>query len=297
VLTNELSFSNAVSTFIKIKIMKKLLFLLVLLAFVFSASFAQSHQLIKKWESDTILKVPESVLFDAGNNVLYVSNIDGTDPWAKDGKGSIGKVGTDGKIIKVDWVSGLNAPKGMGLYKGKLYVADLGDLIVIDIAKGSIVQTIPVEKAQGLNDVTVDKNGVIYVSDSKTKQVFRVEKEKTELFLDNLKGPNGVLVRGDDLYLLDAGTAYKVEKDKSLTKLADGMEGGTDGIENVKGNDFLVSCWAGVIWYINADGTKEKLYDGREEKRNTADIGFDPKTKTVYVPTFWKNSVVAYEVK
>ncbi|HET6996734.1 MAG TPA: ATP/GTP-binding protein, partial [Chitinophagaceae bacterium] len=148
-----------------------------------------------------------------------------------------------------------------------------------------------------LNDVTIDKKGIVYVSDSKTKQVFRVENEKSELFLDNLKGPNGVLARGDDFYLLDAGGAYKVEKDKSLTKLADGMEGGTDGIENVKGNDFLVSCWGGVIWYVNADGTKEKLYDGREEKKNTADIGFDPKTKTVYVPTFWRKSVVAYELK
>ena len=100
--------------------MRKLITLLVLL-FLFSISFAQKHQLIKKWETDTILKVPESVLYDAANKILYVSNIDGTDPWGKDGKGSIGKVGLDGKIIKVDWVNGLNAPKGMGLYKGKLY--------------------------------------------------------------------------------------------------------------------------------------------------------------------------------
>ena len=127
--------------------------------------------------------MPESVLFDAGNNVLYVANIDGTDPWGKDGKGSVGKIGTDGKIINVEWVSGLNAPKGMGLYKGKLYVADLGSLVVIDVQAGKIEKTIPVEGAQGLNDVTIDKNGVVYVSDSKTKQVFRVEKDKAELFL------------------------------------------------------------------------------------------------------------------
>jgi sugar lactone lactonase YvrE len=260
-------------------------------------SFAQSHQLVKKWETDSVLKVPESVLFDAENNVLYASNIDGTDPWGKDGKGSVGKIGTDGRIINVDWVSGLNAPKGMGLYKGKLYVADLATLVVIDVKSGKVDKTIEVAGAGGLNDVSIDKKGVVYVSDSRNKQVFRVEDGKAALFLDGLKGPNGVLVRGDDFYLLDAGTAYKVEKDKSLTKLAEGMDGGTDGIENVKGNDFIVSCWAGVIWYINADGTKEKLYDGREQKRNTADIGFDPKTKTVYVPTFWKNSVVAYEVK
>jgi hypothetical protein len=270
--------------------------LLVLLAFVFTNTWSQ-HVLLKKWESDTVLKVPESVLFDAGNNVLYVTNIDGTDPWGKDGKGSVGKLGLDGKIIKVDWVPGLNAPKGMGLYKGNLYVADMEELVVIDVLSGSITKKIAIENAQGLNDVTIDKNGVVYVSDSRAKKIFRVENEKAALFLDSLKGPNGVLMRGDDFYILDAGAMYKVEKNKSLTKITDGMDGGTDGIENVTGNDFIVSCWGGVIWYVHEDGTKQKLLDTREEKRNTADIGYDAKTKTVYVPTFWKNSVVAYEVK
>ncbi|MEI9810863.1 MAG: SMP-30/gluconolactonase/LRE family protein [Bacteroidota bacterium] len=275
--------------------MRKLL-LFACMSFFFTASRSQ-HILLKKWESDTTLKVPESVLFDADNNVLYVTNIDGTDPWGKDGKGSVGKLGTDGRIIKVDWVTGLNSPKGMGLYKGKLYVADLENLLVIDVAGGTIEKTIAVENAEGLNDVTIDKNGVVYVSDSKTKKIFRVENGKTELFLDNLKGPNGVLMRGDDFYILDAGAMYKVGKDRSLAMIAEGMDGGTDGIENVTGNDFIVSCWGGVIWYVHEDGTRQKLLDTREEKRNTADIGYDAKTKTVYVPTFWKNSVVAYEVK
>ena len=81
-----------------------------------SASLFAQHSVTKLWETDTLLKVPESVVFDADNNVLYVSNIDGTDPWAKDGKGSIGKIGLDGKIIAVEWVTGLNAPKGLGIY-------------------------------------------------------------------------------------------------------------------------------------------------------------------------------------
>jgi sugar lactone lactonase YvrE len=270
--------------------------LLVLLAFLFTTTWSQ-HALLKKWESDTLFKVPESVLFDADNNVLYVTNIDGTDPWANDGKGSVGKLGTDGKIIKVDWVTGLSGPKGMGLYKGNLYVADMSELVVIDVLAGSVIKRIAVENAQGLNDVTIDKNGVIYVSDSRGKKIFRVENGKAALFLDSLKGPNGVLMRGDDFYVLDAGAMYKVGKNKSLVKITEGMDGGTDGIENVTGNDFIVSCWAGVIWYVHEDGTKQKLLDTRAEKRNTADIGYDPKTKTIYVPTFWKNSVEAYEVK
>lgn len=274
----------------------KWLFLLFL-TIISLVSFAQKHELVKKWESDTLFKVPESVLFDATNNVLYVANIDGADPWGKDGKGSVGKLGLDGKIIAVDWVKGLNAPKGMGIYGGKLYVADLTDIVVIDITSGTIASSYTLQDAQGLNDVTIDKNGVIYVSDSKAKKVFRLENGKSEVFLENLKGPNGVLKYGSDLYLLDAGGMYKVGEDRSLTKITDGMEGGTDGIENVTGNDFIVSCWQGAIWYINADGTKELLLDTREQKKNTADIGFDGKNRVVYVPTFWKNSVVAYEVK
>ncbi|MES1215023.1 MAG: ATP/GTP-binding protein [Bacteroidota bacterium] len=258
---------------------------------------AQEHQLIKKWETDTLLKVPESVLYDAIGKVLYVSNIDGKDPWGADGKGSVGKVGLDGKIIAVDWVTGLNAPKGLGLYGDKLYAADLSNVVVIDIKQAKIIQTIAVEGAEGLNDITVDKKGVVYVSDSKTKKVFRVENGKASLFLENLQGPNGLLADKETLFVLDNGGMYKVGADKSLQKITDGMEGGTDGIENVTGNDYLVSCWAGVVWYVKGDGSKEKLLDTREQKSNTADIGYDAKSRIVYVPTFWKNSIAAYELR
>ena len=266
----------------------------LLLATLFAT--AQSHELSKKWETDTLLKVPESVLYDAAGKVLYVSNIDGQ-PWEKDGKGSIGKVGLDGKIIAVDWVTGLEAPKGLGLYKNKLYVADVDKVVMIDTKTASIELTIPVEGALGLNDLTVDKKGIVYVSDSKNKKVHRIENGKVSTWLENLKGPNGVLINGDDLYVLDAGTLYKVEKDKSLTKLADGMEGGTDGVENVTGKDFIVSCWQGSIWYVNGDGTKQNLLDTRDQKINTADIGYDAKNRILFVPTFFKNKIVAYELK
>ncbi|CAN5453899.1 ATP/GTP-binding protein [soil metagenome] len=277
--------------------MKAFIYFFTVGAFFIGNTSTAQHSLTKLWETDSALKVPESVLFDKENKVLYVANIDGTDPWAKDGKGSIGKVSLDGKIIATDWVSGLNAPKGMGLYKGKLYVADLTNLVVIDLKKGAIEKTIPVEGAEGLNDVSIGNDGIVWVSDSKGKKIFKVENENASVYLENLKGPNGVLMRGKDFYILDAGGAYKVNNDKTLTMMADGMEGGTDGIENVEGNDFLVSCWQGAIWYINGKGEKTLLLDTKQEKKNTADIAFDPKTKTVYVPTFWKNSVVAYQVK
>lgn len=265
--------------------------------FCFSNVKSQNHQLVKKWETDSIFKVPESVLFNKAANILYITNIDGKDPWGADGMGSVGKMDADGKNIIVDWVTGLQAPKGMGLYKGKLYVADLKEIVVINVASGVIEKRIPVAEAVGLNDISIDRKGTIYVSDSKAKRVYQVKAEKATLLIDSLKGPNGVLAYKKALYVLDAGGLYKINADKTLSLITSGMEGGTDGVEVINKKDFIVSTWAGVVYYVKPDGSKQTLTDGRPIKMNSADIGIDAKNKIIFVPTFWRNSVAAYEVK
>ncbi|HLA72480.1 MAG TPA: hypothetical protein VK624_13300 [Steroidobacteraceae bacterium] len=279
----------------------KPLFTLGALALAVSlATAAQAdHKLTKSWESEATLKVPESVRLDAKRKVLYVSNIDG-EPWNADGKGSIAKLGLDGKIIAAEWVTGLDCPKGLALSDdGKwLYAADAGGIVVIDIEAGKIKNKIAIPDGQQLNDLVNDK-GTLYVSDSKGKKVYVVKDGAASVYLDEkvLKGPNGLLVHKGALYVLDADSLNKVEKDKSLMVLASGMPGGVDGLENVKGDDFLVSVWGGAVWYVKADGSKELLFDGKAEKTSTADIGWDPKTMTVYVPTFFKNTVIAFKVE
>ena len=257
---------------------------------------AQNHQLVKKWQTDSVLKVPESVLYDGENKVLYTSNIDGA-PDGKDGKGSIGKVGLDGKIIKVDWVPGLNAPKGLGKYKNELYAADLDEVVVIDIKTGKITRHIPVPGAQFLNDISVDANGVMYVSDTKTGKVHRIENGNVSTYGDGIDGANGVLAVSKDLYVLGNGNLWKITSDKQRTKVADGMDASTDGIEEVKPGEFVVSCWDGIIYYVKSDGSKQPMLDTRNQKINSADIGYDARNRIVYVPTFFKNSIAAYELK
>jgi len=257
-------------------------------------SFAQ-HQLVKLWQTDSVFKVPESVLFDAGANILYVSNIDGA-PDAKDGMGSIGKLGTDGKIIAVDWVTGLDAPKGLGLYKNRLYAADIDKVVVIDILKGIIIKKIPIPGAEFLNDITVNKKGVVFVSDTKTGKIHSIENDKVSLYAEGYKAPNGLLASGEDLFVLASGTMYK-NGTTVKTKVADGMENATDGIEQVKENEFIVSVWNGIIYYVKSDGSVQQMLDTRSDKINSADIGFDPKKGIVFVPTFFKNSIVAYQLK
>lgn len=262
----------------------------------FSVMYAQAqHSLHKLWETEAKLPIPESVLYSAKDKLLYVAQIDGK-PGEKDGKGGIAKVGTDGKIIAQDWVTGLDAPKGMGKIGDKLYVADVTAVVEIDARNGKIIKKHEVEGAKFLNDLTIDSRGNIYISDSDTKKVHLIKDGKISTYFDDLTRPNGLLAVGSDLLIADSGALKRLSADKKITIIAEGMDKSTDGIEQVKPGEYIVSCWAGVVYYVTDKGA-EKLLDTSADKINSADIGYDSAKKIVYVPTFMKNSVVAYQLK
>lgn len=269
---------------------------LLTITFVVCTLSLQAQTLALKWKTEALLPIPESVLFDAGNNVLYVSCIDGK-PGEKDGKGSIAKVSTDGKIISATWVNGLDAPKGMGVFKGYLYAADLTDVVTIEISSGKIVKRTKIDGAVFLNDITIDKNGSVYASDSETGKIFVIKEDKVEVYFEDaqFKRINGLLALQNGLYIVDSGTGinYKLSTDKKLSVF--GKTGpGADGIVLVGKDQYLVSSWNGEVYFVNSNGESKKLIDTKEEKLNAADIGYDAKTKTLFVPTFLGNSVMAY---
>lgn len=275
--------------------MKKLFGLLICGVALFNVSNVNAqHSLKKLWETDSVLNIPESVL--PAKNVMYVSLIDG-EGWVRDGKGGVAKLTTAGKVIDANWITGLNAPKGMAIKGDLLYVGDLDELVVISISQNKIQQKIKISGAQGLNDVSVDKDGNVYVTDTKKACVFKVDKNgEAALFLENMKGANGVKAIGDKVYVLTGDGMYVTGADKKLTKICT-LEFGGDGIEPIGNGDFLVTAWAGYFYYVHADGTKEILLDTHITKKRTADIGYDPKLKIVYVPTFLGKSVDAYKLQ
>ena len=89
-----------------------------------SGNTSHAQQLTKLWESDSTFKVPESTLYYPEEKIIFVSNIDGKST-EKDLKGSISKLNTDGTVKQHDWAINLSAPKGMAIFRNKLYVADL----------------------------------------------------------------------------------------------------------------------------------------------------------------------------
>lgn len=277
--------------------MKKIIVSILFFVAIAATTVGQSLQL--KWSSDTVLRIPESVLFDSKANVLYVSNIDGKSG-EKDGKGFISKMSPDGKIISLEWATGLNAPKGMGLHKGSLYVADLTGVAVFDVATGKQTSRVEIEGAQFLNDITIDSKGNVYVSDSATGKIHKLNGNKAELYFESpeFKRINGLLALKDGLYVADAGNGknYKLSADKKLTPYTETAPG-ADGIVLVGKDEYIVSSWGGEVYFVDANRKSQKLLDTKEQKLNSADIDYDSKTKTVFVPTFNGNKVMAYEFK
>lgn len=259
-----------------------------------SNAFALDTLTKPTWETLS-LRTPESVLVHKMNDkqVLLVSEIEGGHSNA-DGRGGIALLALDGGVIEQDFVRGLNAPKGMAVFDGILYVADMTELVGIDLARGAVVERYTIDGAEFLNDVAVDVTGVVYVSDTHTGKVHRLLNGKIDTYREGLAGANGLYTQADALYIGAGKQLYRTTSDGDMTLVAEGFSEDVDGIEALKDGGFIVSCWAGLVYHLTADGTLQLLLDSREASFNTADIGYDRDSHTLFVPTFFKNSVKAY---
>ena len=283
---------------------------LVALALSLSAlSAAHAGAPKKLWELKGF-DAPESVVFDPASNALYVSNIGGK-IWQKDRNGFLAKVSSDGKMIERDWLTGLDSPTGLALDGGKLYVADIDQLVEIYIASKSIAKRYPAPGAKWFNDVASDGKGVVYVADSATNTIWRLKDGKFEAWItdDALNAPNGLHVEGDMLLVAPFGAMAEAGKearlapllvvslnDKSIKQLGIGLAfGNLDGVEPIEPGVYLVTDWAsGPLYRVDAQGNVVRLLDLHQ---GTADLTYLPETKTILIPMMLDNALVAYKLE
>jgi len=273
----------------------KTIFTGLFLILFFGINFLNAQRLEKVWQTTADLKTPESVLYDQEKDVIYVANING-DPSAKDGNGFISVLKSDGSVKTLEWVKDLNAPKGLAIFKGKLYVADIDQLVEIDIEKGAVTAKYDAPGAVFLNDVTACMNGMIFVSDTRTAKIHVLNEGKFTVWMEGepLQNPNGLMAEKGKLLVGD-NNIYEVDIQTKKTTLLIKDAGGVDGLEKNNQGDFVFSNWPGRI-FIHKNGETTKLLDTTAQELKTADIDYDLKNDLVLVPTFFDNKIVAYKI-
>ena len=252
---------------------------------------------------------PESVIYHESSNTLFVSNVNGS-PIEKDGNGYISKILLDGTILKMQWVIGLNAPKGLAIHDNTLYVSDIDTLVAIDIPSGTITNTYKVDDAKFLNDVTASNQGEIFVSDMLLNRIYRLSNDQFNLWLESteLENPNGLHAEGDHLILgawgvITDGFATEIPghlksislQDKSITSLGGDPIGNLDGVESDGNNGYYVTDWmAGKLFQINTNGEATLLL---ELEQGMADHEVLLEQKLILLPMMKNDKVLAYRIK
>ena len=225
--------------------MKTPVFTFVLLLIMTAACGQQKKpgtRMVKQWETGPGLKTPESVLYDVNSGIIYVSNVDGN-PSAKDSTGFIATLSVDGKILKAGWVTGIDAPKGMGILNNHLFVSNIDEVVEIDISTATILNRYPIKDSKFLNDIATDpKTGKIFITDSGTGQVYVLQNGQVSLWLQGpmFKGANGLFLNDSLLYIgTDIGIFQAVKgSDKVKLCVSNDNKGEVDD-ELIPGNGII----------------------------------------------------------
>lgn len=248
---------------------------------------------------------PESVLI-AGER-RFVSNI-GTklDPLAHDGDGFISELDAEGRIVALRAFPAegrpLDAPKGMAVLDGVLYVADINRVAGFDLSSRRQVFEARLEGHDPalLNDLAA-MEGDLAVSDTLSGTIWRLDVKSRgfSLLATGLPGVNGLAWNSDRQHLLAAGLGarfeggdlFAVSPQGKVEKLEKSPHGVFDGLALLADGHLLLSDWRsidpptpGALTLHTADGHLVKTLDFGHPLQGPADFAIDPETRRLWLP-------------
>lgn len=258
-------------------------------------------------------QTPESVLYDADQDVYFVSNINGQ-PVAADDNGFISRVNAETLQVDMKWIDGakpdvtLNAPKGMAIVGDDLWVSDLTNVRKFDRQTGAAKGAIELKGTTFLNDLASDGT-TAYVSDSGLKAgaggfeptgtdaIWQITGSKAKKYASgtDLNRPNGVAVIGGKVWVVTFGSheLYPIENGKKgpPTTLP---KGSLDGLVVLNDGSLAVSSWDGKAVYRGKPG--ETFQAVVENVDSPADLGYDTRRNRLLIPHFVENQVTIHSL-
>jgi hypothetical protein len=255
---------------------------------------------------------PECVLYDPERDLYLVSNVQGSALTADD-QAFISRLKPDGSLDALKWIDSgapdvtLDAPTGRALAGQVLYVAEISYVRKFDRKSGAPLGSIHIQGSTFLNDVAVDAQGNVLVSDSGistgftqagTDAVYRIDASDHVTPIvkgSELGGPNGLLAAAGDVWVVTfvSGEMYKLGADGQRSDVIKLPKGTLDGIVASK-DGTLVSSWEGSAVYRVGEGQAPvEVVSG---VNSPADIGFDSKRNRVLIPLFNDDAVMIHQL-
>lgn len=260
------------------------------------------------------LKTPESVRYDAAQDLWFVSNINGN-PSQKDGNGFIVRLAADGAAMdSTPFIESgkngvtLNAPKGMALVGDTLWVADIDAVRAFNARTGAPIASVEIKGSAFLNDVVAGPDGSVYITD--TGVLFDDKGQMTHpgpdcivqvigrrykrvVTFSGQPGPNGIAYDpSEQRFLVNAFASPNFFAWKPGMAIADSIgvgAGAGDGLELLTDGRAVYTSWADSSLSVFANGTSSTLLKGLP---SPADIGYDTKRQRLAVPLFNDGKVV-----
>ncbi|RMB56941.1 hypothetical protein EAX61_12825 [Dokdonia sinensis] len=259
--------------------------------------FAQAPTLLHE-----VIDLPacESAVYHPETELIYTSYMGGREA----GDGGIATVSLDGQMVNKNFISGLDDPKGILIQGDKLYVGDNTVFIEADLKTGEILKRHTLPSIGMLNDATIAPDGKIYVTDTRTSEIYELDTEGNfSLWLKDagLDNPNGILIHDNTMYIAswggseEGGAVSKIDmKTKEITPLTEKI-GNLDGVRPYDDNHLIISDWrSGKIHTLNLDdgSTKEILEVGQ----SVGDIAYIADKKLLLLPMNRQKKLLIYKL-
>ena len=280
--------------------MKKFIILSVIISAFFVTDMFAQMELV--WENDSIARKPECIVYDESRDCLYVSNFNGN---PKNGSNynsdNVCCINLQGEVINSEMIPNLSAPTGMCINNDKLFVVERFGVVQFDLKSKTVDQRYFIKTMGFLNDVTVDNDGNIYVTESNDSTIYCIQNGKVDKWLlsKDIYRANGILFDNGRL-IIGINSVNQLKsidiKDKNISVIADMGEGIIDGIKKYK-DGYFVSHYEGNLYYVDSEGTITELLNTRDKKISCADFEFIESKMLFAIPALKNSSVFLYKYK
>jgi sugar lactone lactonase YvrE len=263
---------------------------------------------------------PESVVAAGGRR--FVSNMGAEiKPTDKDGDGFISEIDDTGRVVELHAFpkgddAKLNAPKGLAIVAGRLYVADIDRIVGFDLKTHARVfeAALTGEGPALLNDIAVETDRHLIITDTLHNAVYRLDlgSRTFSTIATDVAGANGVALDAERrlAYVVgvgadfSGGNVFRISLDGSKpTEMWQSPHGILDGVAFLQSGDLLVSDWGttgnpaeGTITAYTIEGKRVRQIDAGMVLHGPADFTYDAETGKLWVPLMIDGRVIAIDL-